>query len=68
MPHGAHRDCRRERYPPRAGSAADVEYVPVEREGEAERLVPCWTFSSGINYTTNRNLVFWVAARTGEVV
>lgn len=45
-----------------------VEYVPVEREGEAERFVPCWTFSSGINYTTNRNLVFWVDARTGEVV
>ena len=45
-----------------------VEYVPVEREGEAERLVPCWTFSSGINYTTNMNLVFWVDARTGEVV
>ena len=42
--------------------------MPVEREGEAERLVPCWTFSSGINYTTNRNLVFWVDARTGEVV
>ena len=45
-----------------------VEYVPVEREGEAERLVPCWTFSSGINYRTNMNLVFWVDARTGEVV
>lgn len=45
-----------------------VEYVPVEREGEAERLVPCWTFSSGINYTTNMNLVFWVDARTGEVL
>lgn len=45
-----------------------VEYVPVEREGEAERLAPCWTFSSGINYRTNMNLVFWVDARTGEVV
>ena len=45
-----------------------VEYVPVEREREAERLVPCWTFSSGINYRTDMNLVFWVDARTGEVV
>lgn len=45
-----------------------LEYVPVQREGEKEKLVPCWAFSSGINYGTDRHLVFWIDARTGEVL